>query len=134
MLDFCPFHESYYILICTNIAIYTLILYHIFLIIQQFIQSQLCTTLLFQMSVAACSVMQSCQTLCDSMCCSPPGFPVHEIFLARILEWVVISYSGDLPDPGIKPASTVSPAVTGRLFTTEPPGKSHIRYRRHKYE
>ena len=27
---------------------------------------------------------------------------------------------GDLPDPGIKP---VSPALAGRLFTTEPPGK-----------
>ena len=29
---------------------------------------------------------------------------------------------GDLPDPGIKPAS---PALAGRFFTTEPPGKSH---------
>ena len=27
---------------------------------------------------------------------------------------------GDLPDPGIKP---VSPALVGRFFTTEPPGK-----------
>ena len=45
------------------------------------------------MSAAACSVTQSCQTLCDPMHCSPPGSPVHEIFPARILEWVVISYS-----------------------------------------
>ena len=29
---------------------------------------------------------------------------------------------GDLPDPGIEPASPVSPALTGRFFTTEPPG------------
>ena len=27
---------------------------------------------------------------------------------------------GDIPDPGIKPAS---PALAGRFFTTEPPGK-----------
>ena len=27
---------------------------------------------------------------------------------------------GDLPDPGIKPAS---PALAGRFFTSEPPGK-----------
>ena len=27
---------------------------------------------------------------------------------------------GDLPDPGIKP---MSPALAGRFFTTEPPGK-----------
>ena len=30
---------------------------------------------------------------CDPMDCSPPGSSVHGIFLARILEWVVISYS-----------------------------------------
>ena len=30
---------------------------------------------------------------------------------------------GDLPNPGIKPVSLVSPASAGRLFTTAPPGK-----------
>ena len=30
---------------------------------------------------------------------------------------------GDLPDPGIKPASLVRPALAGGFFTTEPPGK-----------
>ena len=32
-------------------------------------------------------------------------------------------FPGDLPDPGIKPMSPVSPAMAGRYFTTEPPGK-----------
>ena len=31
---------------------------------------------------------------------------------------------GDLPKPGIKP---VSPALAGRFFTTEPPGKPFMR-------
>ena len=30
---------------------------------------------------------------------------------------------GDLPDPGVEPASLASPALAGRFFTTEPPGK-----------
>ena len=30
---------------------------------------------------------------------------------------------GDLPDPGVAPTSPVSPALVGRFFTTEPPGK-----------
>ena len=30
---------------------------------------------------------------------------------------------GDLPDPGIKPVSLMSPALAGVFFTTEPPGK-----------
>ena len=38
-------------------------------------------------------VAQSCPTLCDPMDCNPPGSSVHEIFQARILEWVAISFS-----------------------------------------
>ena len=30
---------------------------------------------------------------------------------------------GDLPDSGIEPTSPVSPALAGRFFTAEPPGK-----------
>ena len=32
---------------------------------------------------------------------------------------------GDLPNSGTEPASFVSAALAGRLFTTEPPGKSN---------
>ena len=39
------------------------------------------------------SFTQLCLTLCDPMDCSPPGSSVHEIFQARILEWVAISSS-----------------------------------------
>ena len=45
------------------------------------------------------------------------------ILQARILEWVVISFSRYLPDPGIEP---VSPALAGQCFTTEPLGKSLV--------
>ena len=31
--------------------------------------------------------------------------------------------SGDLPDPGIESRSLMSPALAGRIFTPEPPGK-----------
>ena len=37
--------------------------------------------------------LQSCQTLCDPIDCSPPGSSVRGILQARILEWVVISFS-----------------------------------------
>ena len=43
--------------------------------------------------VHACLVTHSCLTLCDLLDCSPPGFSVHGIFQARILEWVSISSS-----------------------------------------
>ena len=36
---------------------------------------------------------QSCLTLCDPVDCSPPGFSIHGILQARILEWVAISFS-----------------------------------------
>ena len=39
---------------------------------------------------------ESCLTLCDPTDCSPPrSFFVHEIFQARILEWVAISSSSE---------------------------------------
>ena len=31
---------------------------------------------------------------CKPMDCSPPGFSVHGIFQAKILEWVAILFSG----------------------------------------
>ena len=61
--------------------------------------------------------------LCDSMDCSPPGFSIHGILQARIVEWVAMRCSGDLPDPGIEPVSPMSPASAGRFFSTRPPGK-----------
>ena len=36
---------------------------------------------------------QSCPTLCDPMDCSPSGSSIHEIFQARVLEWIAISFS-----------------------------------------
>jgi len=47
---------------------------------------------------------------------SPLGSSVHGILQARILEWVAISSSRDLPDPGIEPTS---PEFADRFFTTE---------------
>ena len=36
---------------------------------------------------------------------------------------------GDFPNPGIKPVSPTSPVLTGRFFTSEPPGKPrHLVY------
>ena len=52
-----------------------------------------------------CLVTKSCLTLCNPMNCSPPGSSVHGISQARILNWVSISFFGDLLDPGIEPGS-----------------------------
>ena len=73
---------------------------------------------LFSMAAA-----QSCLMLWDPIDCSLPGFSVHGIFLAGILEWVAISYPGNLPNLGIKPLSLVSPALGGVVFTSMPSGK-----------
>ena len=44
---------------------------------------------------------QSCLTLCDPMDYTAHQGPVHGISQARILGWVAISFSRDLPNPGI---------------------------------
>ena len=38
-------------------------------------------------------VTQACPTLSDPMDCSLPGYSVHGIFQARVLEWVAIAFS-----------------------------------------
>ena len=48
---------------------------------------------LLRNSACESAVAESCLPVCDPMDCSPPGFPVHGILQARILEWVAISYS-----------------------------------------
>ena len=35
-----------------------------------------------------------------------------------MLEWIAISFSGHLSDPGIEPGSLSSPALAGGFFTT----------------
>ena len=59
-------------------------------------------------------VAQFCLTLCDPMDCSPPGSSVHEIFQARILEWVAISFSRGSSQP--RDRTQVS-CTAGRSFT-----------------
>ena len=49
---------------------------------------------------------------------SPPRSFVHGIFLTGILKWVAISFSKDLPKPGIKSMSIASPALACGFFTT----------------
>ena len=52
------------------------------------------------------------------MDCSPPGFSVHGIFPARIMDWFPCLPPGDLPDPGIDPTSPASPSLPGEFSTT----------------
>ena len=51
-----------------------------------------------------------------------PGSSVHGILQARILEWVAMLSSRDLPDPRVEP---VSPALQADSLPTESPGKSY---------
>ena len=61
-------------------------------------------------------LLQLCPTLCDPMDHSPPlsvGFSRQEY-------WSGLPFPSpaDLPDPGIKPTSLMSPALAGRFFTS----------------
>ena len=62
-----------------------------------------------------CLVTQSCPTLCDPLGCSPPGYPVHAIFQARILEWVAIFLlQGIFLTQGLNPG--LVSCIVGRFF------------------
>ena len=59
-------------------------------------------------------VLVTQSTLYYPMDCNPPGFSVHGIVQARILEWVAV------PLPGLEPAS---PTLQTDSLPSEPPGK-----------
>ena len=59
-------------------------------------------------------VFQLCPTLCNPMDCSLSGSSIHGFFQARILEWVVISFSRRSSQS--RDWTRVS-SITGRCFT-----------------
>ena len=75
-----------------------------------------------------CLVSKSCQTLCGSKDSSPPGSSVRGISWARILEWVAILFSGDLPNPRMK---SVSPALQENSLPLSHPGSLQRRREKH---
>ena len=89
---------------------------------------QTCPVQIFQSTQCVCVCVcvcvytksQSCLTLCGPMDCGPQDSSVHGISQARILEWVTVSFSGDLPNPGIE---SMSPPLADGFFTTEQPRK-----------
>ena len=61
---------------------------------------------------------RSCQTLLQSL--ELPGTSVYGISRQQHWRGLPFPSPGNLPDPGVEPES---PALAGRFFTTEPPGK-----------
>ena len=59
-------------------------------------------------------VAQPCPTLCDPIDCSPPGSSIHGILQARILEWVVVTFSRGSSQP--RDQTWVS-CIAARFFT-----------------
>ena len=76
-------------------------------------------SLLIQLQVPQINQLYGTWWWCSvvSDCLQPVGSSVHGILQARILEWMAISFPGDLLYPGIEPESSGSPVLEGRFFT-----------------
>ena len=68
-------------------------------------------------------VTQLCLILCEPVDSSPPGSSVHGLSKASILKWVAMSFSRDLPNPGIEPRSL---ALQADSLPAKPPGKPRL--------
>ena len=66
-------------------------------------------------------VVQSRLILYDPMDYSLLGSSIHGIFHARVLEWVAISFFGDLPNPGIESGSSTLQTLLSELPTLKEP-------------
>ena len=74
------------------------------------------------MEYCCCLLPKSRPALCNPMDCGPPGSSIHGV--SRQGYWSGFPFPSlrGLPDPEIEP---VSPAMSSRFFTTEPPVKPH---------
>ena len=79
-------------------------------------------------------VAQSCLTLYDLMDCSQPGFSVHGILQARILEWVAMPSSRGSSRPKDRTHVSCVSCVGGEFFTTEPLKYSSSNQKAHKVQ
>ena len=75
------------------------------------------TYVMYWVFCCCCLVTQLCLTLCNSMDYSLPGFSILGILQARILKWIIISFSRGSSPP--KDWTCIS-CITGGLFTIEP--------------
>ena len=62
-------------------------------------------------------------SLCNPVDCNPPDSSVHEIFLARILEWPAMPSSRGSSWPRDWTRVSCGSCIAGRFFTAEPPEK-----------
>ena len=83
---------------CSNIHIYIYVCVCVCVCVCMYVCMCVCMYVVSSLSCVQCFT--------DPVDCSLPGSSVHGISLARILEWAAISFSKDLPNPGIK--STIS--------------------------
>ena len=67
------------------------------------------------MCVCVLKSLSHCLTLCD-----PMDYTAHGILQARILDWIAIPFSRDLPNPEIEPRS---PSLQVNSLPVEPQGK-----------
>ena len=67
--------------------------------------------------------LESCQTVGDTMDCSPPGSSVHGILQAQILEWVAMPSSRGSSQSRDRTHVSFVFCIAGELFTAESLGK-----------
>ena len=77
---------------------------------------------------------QLCPTLCDPMDCGLPGSSVRGIIRQDYWSGLPCPPPGDLPHPGIKPASPESPTLHADYLPNTPPGKPIIRIVEYNYQ
>ena len=79
--------------------------------------------------VCVCSVAQLYPALCDFMGYNSVLQAPLSMGSSRQEYWSGLPFPppGDLPDPGIKPASPRFPTLKGGFFIAEPPGKPSLK-------
>ena len=83
-------------------------------------------TLIFLYACMHAKLLQLCPICCNSMDHSPPGSSVLGFSRQEYWSGLQCPPPGDLPKPGVKPASLTSPALGDGFFTTSATWEAHF--------
>ena len=121
----------FFLPLCLSLCISLIVMYDASMLMLIIIRKFQLKTTSFLLAAAA-KLLQSCPTLCDPIDGSPPGSSIPGILQARILEWVVISFSNALKwKVRMKSLSHVQPLVTP--WTAAYPAPPSLGFSRQEY-
>ena len=125
-----------YMCVCICVYIYVYICVYVYMCVYVYVHVCMCMYMCVYVYVCVCvyvcmyavlpCLVVSVSLRLPTLDCSPPGSSVLGVFRQEHWSGLPFLSPWNLPNPGIEPASTVSPALQADSLPTKPSGKPNV--------